>query len=87
MRHDQLDRKGSVTERHEHDEHEEEHEEDHDEHEEEHEEEHEGETTVFDRDFNNTSVALTIGRSFSDNFEMNIGWSLVERRLRRSNST
>ena len=79
VRHDQLDRKGSVTERDEHDEHEEEHEEDHDEHEEEHEEGHEGETTIFDRDFNNTSLALTVGRAFTDNFDMNIGWSLFER--------
>ena len=70
VRHDQLDRKGSVTEREEH--HEEEHEE-------EHEGEHEGETTTFDRDFNNTSFALTLGRSFGDNLDINIGWALVER--------
>ena len=64
VRHDQISRKGSVT------------------HKEEHEEEHEedfAEIDYYDKDVNNTSFALSLGRQINDSFELTFGLASVER--------
>lgn len=71
IRHDRISRSGSLS----HDEHADE---DHDE-EGHDEDEHEEEIDYFDRDFNNTSFALSLGTDINDNFDLSLGYSRVER--------
>ena len=62
--------------------HEEEHhdeDEDHDEHEEEHDEHEESEVAYYDKAFNNSSIALNIGRELNDFLSVDFGFSSVER--------
>ena len=72
IRHDRISRAGSLS----HEEHG--HDEDHDEdgHEE---EEHEEEMEYFDRDINNTSLALSLGADINDNLDVSFGYARVER--------
>ena len=72
IRHDRISRAGSLS----HEEHG--HDEDHDEdgHEE---EEHEEEMEYFDRDINNTSIALSLGSDINDNLDLSLGYSIVKR--------
>ena len=90
IRHDRISRKGSVTHRDEHDDHDEEHgDDDHDEehgdddHDEEHgdddhDEEH-AEIDYFDHDVNNTSYALTLSREITNSLNASLGLAFVER--------
>jgi iron complex outermembrane receptor protein len=72
IRHDRLRRNGSVG-------HEEDHDEDHgDEHEDGHEDEHE-ELASFVRDFNNTSIAVSLGKDLNEKFDLNVSSGIVER--------
>ena len=48
-------------------------------HEEGHEDEHEDEINYFDKDFKNTSVALSLGRNINEYIDINFGLSRVER--------
>lgn len=73
IRHDRISRSGSLS----HDEHAHE-DEDHDEDEHD-EDEHEEEMEYFDRDFNNTSISLSLGTEFSDNLDLSLGYSMVKR--------
>ncbi|MGB1158713.1 MAG: TonB-dependent receptor [Porticoccaceae bacterium] len=68
IRHDRINRKGSVTE-HDHGEEEETEEENG----------HDDETEYFSKDINNTSYALSLSRNLSDLLEVNFGFSSVER--------
>ena len=84
VRHDRINRRGSITMREDHDEdhdddHDEDHDDDHDEdHDEDHEEEH-AETNYFDRDINNTSFALSLSRDLTDSLDASLSFSSVER--------
>ena len=72
VRYDQIDTSGSLTEHHEEEGHDEEdHDEDH--------EEHEEETTNYSFDSSNLSFALDLSRSLSENLNLNLGYSNVER--------
>ena len=91
IRHDRLSKKGSVTHRDEHgddDDHGDEHDDDHgDEHDDEHDDEHgdehadeeSHEIDYFNNDFDNTSVALSLGRQLNDSISITLGLALVER--------
>ena len=70
---DQINRKGAVKEHHE-----EEEEEDHDHEEEDHDEE-EGETTAYDKDYDGSSLAFSIGRQMNDMWHISLGIASVER--------
>ena len=74
IRHDRISRAGSLS----HEDHDEHEDEDHDEegHEE---EEHEEEMEYFDRDINNTSLALSLGTDINDYLNLNFGYARVER--------
>ena len=63
IRHDRISRKGSVTHRDEHDDHDEEH----------------AEIDYFDHDINNTSYALTLSRDVTDSLNASLGLASVER--------
>ena len=80
VRYDMIDNEGSIVSEH-HDEeehhdededHEEEDHEDHDEHE-------ESEVAYYDQSFNNSSIALNIGRDLNDFLSVDFGFSSVER--------
>ena len=68
VRHDRINRRGSITMREDHDE----------DHDDDHEEEH-AETNYFDRDINNTSFALSLGRDLTDSLDASLSFSSVER--------
>jgi iron complex outermembrane receptor protein len=68
VRYDMIDNEGSIVSMHE----EEHHDEDHDEHE-------ESEVTYYDKTFNNSSIALNIGRELNDFLSLDLGFSSVER--------
>jgi len=68
VRYDMIDNEGSIVSMHE----EEHHDEDHDEHE-------ESEAAYYDKTFNNSSIALNIGRELNDFFSIDFGFSSVER--------
>lgn len=70
VRHDQMSRSGSIR-------HEEDHDEDHSE--EEHEDELHEEMEYFDKDINNTSFAVSLGRDINDAFDISLGLASVER--------
>ena len=74
IRHNRISRAGSLS----HEEHDEHEGEEHDEegHEE---EEHEEEMEYFNRDINNTSLALSLGTDVNDNLNLNLGYARVER--------
>ncbi|MDC2971552.1 TonB-dependent receptor [Gammaproteobacteria bacterium] len=72
IRIDNVDSKGSVSE-HEEDHHDED--EDHDDHD----EDEEMESTFYDRSFNNTSLAVNLGRQLNDYVDLDFGISSVER--------
>ena len=72
LRFDRIDRSGSVTESEEHHEEEEHHDE------EEHHEE-EGETSYFDKSFDNISLAASLKRDLNDYFDIDFGFARVER--------
>ena len=81
IRHDRISRKGSVTHRDEHDDHDEEHgDDDHDEEhgDDDHDEEH-AEIDYFDHDINNTSYALTLSREITNSLNASLGLAFVER--------
>ena len=69
LRLDQIDRSGSITESEEHHEEEEHHDE------EEHHEE-EGETSYFDKSFDNISFAASLNRDLNDYFDIDFGFAL-----------
>ena len=69
IRHDRISRAGSLS----HEDHDEHADEDHDE------EEHEEEMEYFNRDINNTSLALSLGTDINDNLNLNFGYARVER--------
>ena len=71
VRYDQIDTSGSVTGHHEEDHHDED--EDHDEHEE------EEETENYSLSSNNVSFAIDLCRPINDNWDLNFGYSSVER--------
>ena len=71
VRYDQIDTNGSVTGHHEEDHHDED--EDHDEHEE------EEETENYSFSSNNVSFAIDLCRPINDNWDLNFGYSSVER--------
>ena len=73
IRHDRTSRKGSVSHKEEHDEHEEEH---HDEHEE---EQHDEEMDYFSKDYNATSFAMSLSKDLNENFDLNVSAGMVER--------
>ena len=76
IRHDRISRSGSLS----HDDHDEHAHEDEDHDEDEHEEdEHEEEMEYFDRDFNDTSFSLSLGTEFSDNLDVSLAYSRVQR--------
>jgi len=76
IRHDRISRSGSLS----HDDHDEHAHEDEDHDEDEHDEdEHEEEVEYFDRDFNNTSFSLSLGTEFSDNLDVSLAYSRVQR--------
>jgi iron complex outermembrane receptor protein len=82
VRHDQMSRSGSMTHSEDHDEdHDEEHHDDHDEDhgEDEHDDDHEAEVEYFDRDINNTSFALNLGREINESLDISLGFASVER--------
>ena len=82
VRHDQMSRSGSMTHSEDHDEdHDEEHHDDHDEDhgEDEHDDGHEAEVEYFDRDINNTSFALNLGREINESLDISLGFASVER--------
>ena len=68
VRYDMIDNEGSIVSMHE----EEHHDEDHDEHE-------ESEVAYYDKAFNNSSIALNIGRELNDFLSVDFGFSSVER--------
>ena len=72
IRHDRISRKGSITHRDEHGDHDEEHGDD------DHDEEH-AEIDYFDHDINNTSYALTLSRDVTDSLNASLGLASVER--------
>ena len=72
LRFDRIDRSGSVTESEEHHEEEEHHDE------EEHHEE-EGETSYFDKSFDNISFAASLKRDLNDYFDIDFSFARVER--------
>ena len=85
IRHDRINRKGSISVKEDHDDHDD-HEDEHDDHEDEHEDEHEEdhedehvETTNYDRDIDTTSFALSIRRDFSDALDATLSLASVER--------
>ena len=69
IRYDQIDTNGSITEHHEEEHHDEE---------EEHEEEEE-ETTNYNFDTNNLSFSIDLRRSLNENWDVNFGYSSLER--------
>jgi len=76
IRLDLIDNKGSISEAHEEEEHhdeDEDHDEDHDEHEE------EMETSFYDKSFDNSSIAFSIGKSLNDFIDLDVGFASVER--------
>ena len=76
IRHDRISRSGSLS----HDDHDEHAHEDEDHDEDEHDEdEHEEEMEYFERDFNNTSLSLSLGTEFSDNLDVSLAYSRVQR--------
>ena len=77
IRHDRINKKGSVSHMHEEEHDEEEHHDDED-HEDEHHEE-EMETDYFDMDHDTTSFALSIGRDLSDEIHFSFGLANMER--------
>ncbi len=82
IRHDRINRKGSISIAETHDDHDDDHDGDHDDDHDEHEYEHEEghvETTNYDRDMNNTSFALSIRRDFTDALDATLSFSSVER--------
>jgi iron complex outermembrane receptor protein len=77
-----MSRSGSMTHSEDHDEdHDEEHHDDHDEDhgEDEHDDDHEAEVEYFDRDINNTSFALNLGREINESLDISLGFASVER--------
>ena len=72
IRLDYIDNKGSVSEAHEEEEHNDE-DEGHDEHEE------EIETSFYDQSFDNSSIAFSIGKSLNDFVDLDLGFASVER--------
>ena len=76
LRFDRLANKGSVSEAHEEEHHDED--EDHDE-EEHHDEDEEMEITSYDKSFNNTSIAFNIGRELNEFISVDLGFASVER--------
>ena len=76
IRHDRINRRGTVSHAHEEEEHHDEDEEDHDE-EEHHDEEEELES--YDMDYNDTSIALSLGSSINENTSFSIGLAQVKR--------
>ena len=72
VRYDIIDNEGSIVSMHEEEHHDEDHDEDHDEHE-------ESEVAYYDKAFNNSSIALNIGRELNDFLSVDFGFSSVER--------
>ena len=82
IRHDRINKKGSVSHMHEEEHDEEEHHDDEDHEDEHHEDEHheeEMETDYFDMDHDTTSFALSIGRDLSDEIHFSFGLANMER--------
>jgi iron complex outermembrane receptor protein len=82
VRYDQMSRSGSMTHREDHDDdHDEEHHDDHgeDHGEDEHDDDHEAEVEYFDKDINNTSFALSLGREINKSLDISLGFASVER--------
>ena len=82
IRHDRINKKGSVSHMHEEEHHEDEHHDDDDHEDEHHEDEHheeEMETDYFDMDHDTTSFALSIGRDLSDEIHFSFGLANMER--------
>ena len=83
VRHDQISRSGSIRHDEDHDgDHEDEHDEDHhdeDHAEEEHGDEHDEDMEYFNKDINNTSFALSLGKDINDAFDISLGLARVER--------
>ena len=74
-RYEQISRDGSVVHREEeHDDHD-----DEDDHDDDHDDDHAEEIDSFNKDFNNSSLALSIGRDINENVDINFGISRVER--------
>ena len=76
IRHDRVNRKGTVA-HHEEEEHHDEDDHDEEDHDDEHHDEHEME--AYDIDRNETSVALSIDRELNDNIMMSLGLASVKR--------
>ena len=68
-RYEQISRDGSVVHR----------EEEHDDHDDDHDDDHAEEIDSYNKDFNNSSLALSIGRDINENVDINFGISRVER--------
>ena len=75
IRHDRINRRGTVSHAHEEEEH---HDEDEDHDEEEHHDEEE-ELESYDMDYNDTSIALSLGSSINENTSFSIGLAQVKR--------
>ena len=75
IRHDRINRRGTVSHAHEEEEH---HDEDEDHDEEEHHDEEE-ELESYDIDYNDTSIALSLGSSINENTSFSIGLAQVKR--------
>jgi iron complex outermembrane receptor protein len=80
VRYDMIDNEGSIVSMHEEEHHDEDHEEheDHEDHED-HDEHEESEVAYYDKTFNNSSIALNIGRELNDFLSVDFGFSSVER--------
>ena len=80
IRHDRINKKGSISTIHEEEHHDDDHDEEHgeEEHEDEHHEE-EMETDYFDMDHDTTSFALSLGRDLSDELHFSLGFASLER--------
>ena len=79
VRHDRINRVGSITTKEDHhDDHDEDHHEDEEHGDEDHGDEH-AETNYFDRDINSTSFVFNLGRNLTESLDANLSYARVER--------